>query len=100
MSEPFEVFKDTPVSEFEDALVDCLRATTTNRDGTVTPDFRTRLAAAQLGLFYKIGKPAEKAETPPPAKSIDEELADLKDRAAHSPALRDLLRELGSLADA
>jgi hypothetical protein len=99
MSDATEVFQGTPTKDFEDAIVDCLRATTTNRDGTISPDFRTRLAAAQLGMFYKIGKPAEKAETPPPAKSIDEEFADLKERAAHSPALRNLLRELGSLAD-
>lgn len=99
MSQPSEVFKDVPLHEFEEAVRDCLRATVTDKNGAASPDFRTRLAAAQLGMFYKIGKPSEKAESPPPAKGMDEELNDLKSRAEHSPALRALLRELGSIAE-
>jgi hypothetical protein len=88
-----------PPEDIIKALAAALDADTYTRDGRPVADHRTRLAAAQTLLLHRRGRPAEAPEPKSPAKSIDEEFADLKERAAHSPALRSLLRELGSLAE-
>lgn len=74
------------------AIGDALTATQANRDGTVTPDHKTRLQAASLGLAYSHGRPIERVESINVNLDPDSQLG-IEERLADSPALRQALRK-------
>ncbi len=68
------------------AISEALTATQINRDGTITPDHKTRLQAATLGLAYRHGRPVERQEVV--SVNLDAEASiGLEERLANSPAL-------------
>jgi hypothetical protein len=74
-------------------LSDALAADQVNRDGSRSPDFKTRLSALEIVLNRTIGtapKADEVATTNPDANEGDK----LAERLAKSPALRKALRAL------
>jgi hypothetical protein len=75
------------------AISEALAATQTNRDGTITPDHRTRLQAAQLGLAYAHGRPVERSEIVQVNLDADNSIG-LAERLKNSPALRRSLRAI------
>jgi len=85
--------KEIPESRIARTLSECMSAVSISRSGAVEPDYRTRLAAAQLALSYKIGKPVERAEVVQLNLGADD-APDLSARLAHSPALREAFRKM------
>lgn len=73
-------------------ISEAMSATVTTRSGTLEPDFKTRLAAAQLALHYRHGRPVERQEILTVA--VDADGSGMKERLAKSPALRKALREM------
>lgn len=69
-------------------------AYTSTKDGHQSPDFRTRLAAQQLRLYYLLGRPIERQQILTANVSTDETEAALAQRIADSPSLKARLREL------
>jgi hypothetical protein len=88
--------RSIPDNRIAETIASCLSATMTDRSGTVSPDHRTRLAAAQLALAYLVGRPVERQEVVTVSLDADSALG-LRERLAHSPALRQTLR--GALRD-
>lgn len=83
---------EIPEERIARALSEALTATTTTRAGTTEPDHRTRLAATQLALAYKHGRPVERQEVVSVNLDADNALG-LRERIRHSPALRKLLAD-------
>ena len=69
---------------------------TVKSKGVETIDYRTRLAAQQLRLYYLLGKPIERQQVV--TAKVDSE-SDLLSRLAHSPELREALREVLAAAE-
>lgn len=71
-------------------------ATTTSRgkDGGDTEDFRTQLAACQVLLSYRAGKPIEQQQITTESIVTSETEEALAKRIAESPALRKTLKKL------
>lgn len=90
---------EIPEERIARVLGEALGATVTTRAGTIEPDHKIRLAAAQLALHYKHGRPVERQEIMSVSLEADNSVG-LKERIRHSPALRkllaDALREAGS----
>ncbi|MCP5534252.1 MAG: hypothetical protein H7A48_13870 [Akkermansiaceae bacterium] len=78
--------KKIPDEEIEAALRSCLSATTTNRSGATEPDARTRLAAADLIIRYRVGRPREAPEPTPKAKGVSAD--DVFERAKETESYR------------
>ena len=89
--------RECPEDRLARVISEGLTATQQNRDGTVSPDFRTRLSAAQLALFYKHGKPVERSEVIQVTASND---AETLRRVLQSPASRAALRKVLDDAEA
>jgi hypothetical protein len=85
---------ELPAERIAGAISEALTATQANRDGSTTPDYRTRLAAAQLALNYLAGRPIERQQIITANVSTDETEAALAQRIADSPSLKARLREL------
>ena len=84
---------EIPAQRLARVLSDALVAETVNRDGTRGPDTRSRLAAAELILAYRIGKPVERSESV--AVSVNQVPdEDFRERVRRSPSLRAVLRKL------
>ena len=64
-----------------------------HRDGTRSPDHKTRLAAAETALAYRHGLPIRREETLLVHADADSQLG-MKERLAHSPALRAMFRRM------
>lgn len=75
------------------AISEALTATQTNRDGTITPDHKTRLQAATLGLAYRHGRPVERQEVVSVNLDADSSIG-LAERLKNSPALRKSLQAI------
>jgi len=84
---------EIPESRIVEALSNALTAELVNRDGTRSPDHKTRLAAAETALAYRHGLPVRREETLLVHADADSTVG-LKERLAHSPALRGLMRKL------
>jgi hypothetical protein len=74
-------------------LSDALTATTVSRSGAVEPDTRSRLQAAGMILAYQVGRPVERTEAVNINVDADSAIG-MKERLAHSPALRAMLRKM------
>lgn len=81
-----------PEERLASAISEALTANQSNRDGTVTPDHKTRLQAASLGLAYSHGRPIERVESINVNLDPDSQLG-IEERLADSPALRQALRK-------
>lgn len=75
------------------AISEALTATQTNRDGTITPDHKTRLQAATLGLAYRHGRAVERQEVVSVNLDADSSIG-LAERLQNSPALRKSLQAI------
>jgi len=82
---------DAPESRIASVLSAAMAAEIVNRDGTRTPDHRTRLAAAETALAYRFGLPVRREESVVVNLDADQSLG-LEDRLRRSPALRAALR--------
>jgi hypothetical protein len=89
--------REIPEDRIAQTLSECMAATSTGRNGVLEPDFRTRLAATQLALAYKVGRPVERQEIVQVNLNADSAIG-LRERLRHSPALRKSLA--GLLAEA
>lgn len=74
-------------------LSDALAADQVNRDGTRSPDFRTRLSALEIVLNRTIGT-APKADEVTTTKLDADQSDKLAERLARSPALRRSLAKM------
>ena len=83
-------------SRIAKALGDALTATQTTRSGTVEPDHKTRMAAAQIALAYRHGRPIERQQVV--TAKIDSE-SDLLSRLVRSPAAKQALKDLLAAAE-
>lgn len=87
-----------PSERIVTALANALEADLTNRDGTRGPDHKTRVAAAQLLLAYRVGRPVERQQVI--TARADEAQETFAEKLARSPALRELYREELAKAEA
>jgi hypothetical protein len=76
-----EAFSTIPFSDIANTLFEALAATTTSRAGTKEADYRTRVAASQLLLHYKLGRPSEAPDLPKQEEAATRSVADLSDDA-------------------
>jgi hypothetical protein len=90
--------REIPESRIAEVLSQCLAATVSTRSGAVEPDHKTRLAAAQLALAYKVGRPVERQEVVSVTLDADAS-SGLAERLRHSPALRQSLGAMLQAAD-
>lgn len=75
------------------SLAGALEADVINRDGSRGADHKTRVAAAQLLLAYRVGRPVERQQVL--TASVDNQQGEgLRDKLGLSPALRDALRRM------
>jgi hypothetical protein len=86
-----ELAENVPDERIAIAISEALTATQINRDGTITPDHKTRLQAATLGLAYRHGRAVERQEVVSVSLDADSSIG-LAERLANSPALRKSLR--------
>lgn len=85
--------EEIPESRIARVLSDAMAADIVNRDGSRGPDHKTRLAAAETALAYRIGLPVRREESV--VVNLNAEQGDdLKERLARSPALRRALAEM------
>lgn len=84
---------EAPEEEIGRVLRRCLTATTVNRSGVVEPDFKTQLATAVFVTSQRHGLPVRREEVVQVSVDADSSLG-LKQRLAHSPALRSLIRSM------
>jgi len=82
-----------PEKRIAQGLSEIAAATLTTRAGTVEPDYRTRLAALQTALAYRIGKPIERQEIVTVSADVDNAIG-LADRLSNSPALRSMMKKM------
>jgi hypothetical protein len=84
---------DAPPSRIAQTLADALSADLHNRDGSISPDHKTRISAAQILLHFSVGKPTERIESI--SVNLDAESSiGLAERLKNSPALRRSLRTI------
>lgn len=86
-----------PDSKIADVLELAMTANQVERDGTVRPDHKTRLAAAQVALAYRHGRPIERQQII--TANVGPTDSDLIERLAHSPALRAAIRDAVEAAE-
>jgi hypothetical protein len=84
---------EAPADMVARALGGALVADAVNRDGSRSPDHRTRVQAAALILAYKIGRPVERQEVVAHNTNVNQG-DDLTKRLIHSPALRVMFRKM------
>jgi hypothetical protein len=89
--------RECPEDRLAAVISEGLTATVRNRDGTVSPDYRSRLASAQLALFFKHGKPVERQEIHQTVTNRSEE-ENMKTLA--SPAMLAAMKNLIAKAEA
>ncbi len=80
-----------PSERIVTALANALEADLVNRDGSRGPDHKTRVAAAQLLLAYRVGRPVERQQVV--TARAGERQETFAEKLARSPALRELYRE-------
>jgi hypothetical protein len=85
--------KELPEPRIAEVLSECFNATTLTKSGVVIPDWRTRLAAVQLALAYKVGKPIERQQVMNVNVGQENE-SSLDERLRDSPALRAMIRKM------
>jgi len=86
-----ELEKRVPADRLASAIEGALEASAVTKGGAVIPDYRTRLAAAELVLAYTVGRPTQRTET----VNVNMDAmsgADMVERLVKSPALREQLR--------
>lgn len=83
--------KEISPDQVAKVLRDALSATTLSRSGAVEVDTRSRLQAAALVLSYQVGTPVQRSESVNVNLDADSAVG-LKQRLAHSPALRKVLQ--------
>ena len=86
-----EIAQAVTGEQIASVLRQSLAADTVARDGTRQPDHRARLDAAKLLLAYGLGLPIQRTESVNVNLDADAG-AGLRERLAHSPALRSALR--------
>ena len=86
-----------PPTKIAKLLGELAEAECITNGGRRIPDNRTRQAALTLMLAYLIGRPVERSESVS-VNLTAEDAVGLRERLAHSPALRDALR--GALIEA
>lgn len=85
--------KKIPFEMVSEALFRALTATTISRSGVVEQDTRSQLQAASLILENRVGRPVTRQEI----ISVDlnaDAATGMKERLAHSPALRSMFRKM------
>ena len=84
--------QEAPAERIITALANALEADVAAKDGTRAPDHRTRVAAAQLLLNYRIGRPNER----PPVKEPEtgQQSESLEEKLKRSPALREMYQRM------
>lgn len=84
-----EALEKIPDSRIAAVLLEGMSATTVSRSGTLEPDTRTRIQAANLVIQYKVGRPCVSDGPPAPANDAGqgEGKSDLVEQMAKSPAL-------------
>ena len=88
-----EIDRIAPPERIIRALADALTAEQVNRDGSRSPDHRTRTQAALALLSYRIGRPVERSEVVTVNLDADS-MTGLRERLKSSPAMRDALAGL------
>ena len=86
-----------PDSKIADVLELAMTANQVERDGTVRLDHKIRLAAAQVALAYRHGRPIERQQIL--TANVGPTDSDLIERLAHSPALRAAIRDAVEAAE-
>lgn len=86
--------EEIPEQRLAQAISEALTAETVNRDGTRSPDYRTRLGAAQLALHYLVGRPVERQAILTHAINDTDASGDIAERVARSPALREAIEKI------
>ncbi|MDP3851046.1 MAG: hypothetical protein Q8Q59_11120 [Luteolibacter sp.] len=84
---------EIPEIRIVQVLSHAMTAEVVNRDGSRSPDHRTRLSAAETALAYRHGLPVRREETVTVAVDADSAFG-MKERLAHSPALRAMFRKM------
>lgn len=84
---------DAPPDRIAKTLADALAADQVSRAGVVSPDHKTRIAAAQILLNYSVGRPVESIESINVNLDADSSIG-LAERLANSPALLKSLKEV------
>lgn len=91
-----EALEKIPDSRIAAVLLEGMSATVTSRSGTVEPDTRTRILAANLVIQYKVGRPRVSDDSPALANDAGEGEGDanLVEQMAKSPALFHSVEEM------
>lgn len=84
---------EIPESRIVQVLSNAMTAELVNRDGTRSPDHRTRLSAAETALAYRHGLPVRREETLLVHADADSAVG-MEERLRHSPALRSMVRKM------
>lgn len=80
-----------PMERIITALGNALEAETWTREGNNVPDHRTRTAAAQALMAYRLGRPGEAPEPKAPAPTQTAANEDLRAVIRRSPSMRKML---------
>jgi hypothetical protein len=84
---------EIPESRIVQVLSNAMTAELVNRDGTRSPDHRTRLSAAETALAYRHGLPVRREESITVNLDADSAVG-MQERLRTSPALRSLMRKM------
>jgi hypothetical protein len=87
---------EIPETMLASVIAKALSATMISRTGVVESDHKVRLQAAQLALFYQIGKPIERAQIITKDLTERDDPESQRERLRKSPALR---RSLARMID-
>ena len=85
--------KETPPDRIGRCLSEAMGADMVNRDGTKSPDHKTRIFAANLAIQFSVGRAVERIESININADADSAVG-MEDRLRHSPALRALFRKM------
>ena len=88
-----ELADQIPESRLVQVLSNALTAELVNRDGTRSPDHRTRLSAAETALAYWHGLPIRREESITVNLDADNSLG-IEERLRASPALRVMMQKM------
>lgn len=98
-----EALEKIPDSRIAAVLLEGMSATTVSRSGTVEPDTRTRIQAANLVIQYKVGRPCVSDGPPAPSSGETQGTIDLIEQMAQSPtflrSVEEMLEKAAKLRD-
>jgi hypothetical protein len=88
-----ELADQIPENRIVQVLSNALTAELVNRDGTRSPDHRTRLSAAETALAYRHGLPVRREESITVNLDADSSVG-MEERLRSSPALQSMMRKM------